>query len=136
MSLDQTLWIWLGIQFRQRYIHIAHRMHILRKYVWLNGPWDLKLIGTYSKLFKKSTPDWLMDGILSDFDDNFILFIKMVFSSSMQQIQTYLVFSILNTKHFLIWAIMVILSGKVRKICFWGFELKSDKNIKYFFSNI
>ena len=74
MWVDHTLSIWLGTQFTERYNHEPDRKY--NNFFLFSFLGMILIPGALRNIFKihsKSTPDKLMDGRLSNFDDIFIL---------------------------------------------------------------
>ena len=79
LNLHHTLIILLGIQFSQRYGHVADRFIFFGLWTALR-PWAFR---NFFWICSKSTLGWLMDGkLLSYSDDILILFMKMQRESS------------------------------------------------------
>ena len=73
-GVDDTLCIWLVIQFRQRYGHVAFRKPRKIGSFWVGRTLRPDASTNLFSISSKSSPDWLVVGRLSDFDDVYITF--------------------------------------------------------------
>ena len=79
--INHTLSIKLGLPFRQRYTHTKREIHVFKINIWSGRTLRPERYRNLFKVCWKSTPDWFRDGWASDFNDMFILFVKMQMKS-------------------------------------------------------